>query len=70
MSESDRRVPLICRLKIVNADGAAEKKCRSPPPPPAHQLFWELRDYGLAARRLGKNIMSPPLSPRGDVYSE
>ena len=20
-----------------------------PPPPPAHQLFWELRDYGLAA---------------------
>ena len=25
MSESDRRVPLICRLKIVNADGAAEK---------------------------------------------
>ena len=36
MSESDRRVPLICRLKIVNADGVAEKKltaiwCQFPP---------------------------------------
>ena len=64
MSESDRRVPLICRLKIVNTDGAAEKKVSEspPPPPPAHQLFWELRNYGLVAR-LGKNIMSPPLSP-------
>ena len=33
MSESDRRVPLICRLKIVNADGAAEKKVSESPPP-------------------------------------
>ena len=33
MSESDRRVPLICRLKIVNADGAAEKKVSESVPP-------------------------------------
>ena len=37
-------VPLICRLKIVNVDGAAEKKVSEspppPPPPPPHQLFW------------------------------
>ena len=61
MSESDRRVPLICRLKVVNADGAAEKKVSESPPPRSSAFL--LRDYGLAARRLGKNIMSPPLSP-------
>ena len=30
-----------------------------PPPPPAYQLFWELRDYGLAAVR--KKHYVPPM---------
>ena len=59
MSESDRRVPLICRLKIVNADGAAEKKSVGVPPP-LISFFGSCATMGW---RLGKNIMSPPLSP-------
>ena len=43
--------------KIVNADGAAEKKVSESPP--AHQLIWELRDYGLAAVR--KQHYVPPI---------
>ena len=53
-------VPLICRLKIVNVDGAAEKSVGGPPPPPpAHELIWELCDYGLVAVR--KKHYVPPI---------
>ena len=41
-----------------------------PPPPPAHQLFWELRDYGLAAVRK-KHYVPPhyPLRISAHVYN-
>ena len=51
--------PNLSLKNCLNADGAAGKKSFGvPPPPPANQLFWELRDYGLAAVR--KNHYVPP----------
>ena len=38
---------------------AGKKKVSEPPPPPAYQIFWELRDYGLAAVR--KKHYVPPM---------
>ena len=57
-------VPLhILTCATFDADGAPEKRCRSPPPPPpAHQLFWDLR-YLWGWRRSGNMCLSPPPPP-------
>ena len=57
-------VPLhILTCATFDADGAPEKKFRSPPPPPPpHQLFLGLAlPLGLAA--VGKNVSVPPPPP-------
>ena len=54
MSDSDRRVPLICRKKIVNADGAAKKSVGVPPPPPPRSSAF------LGVARLWAGGVPPP----------
>ena len=53
-------VPLhILTCATFDADGAPEKKSVGVPPPPPHQLFWDLR-YLWGWRRSGKMCLPPP----------
>ena len=55
------RVPLPNNVNDVRK--LSGKKMGGSPPPPAHQLFWELRDFILSqAWRARKNHARPPLN--------
>ena len=60
-----RETPNLSQFFFFNASAKMalreKKSFGAPPPPPAYQLFWELRDYGLAAVR--KKTLCPPHDP-------